>query len=138
MRFLRTVLLIALITSSYVAAKPSEAPSEWPVGSIWRITISDGAKIQVVTVRVDAKEASSCMSGDWRRLKRIAGSYKGVSEPAYMLSKGHLRILLASDICDAYDQLDGVVKNGHFSGRHSSFGFGGGKDLGRAIAVRVK
>jgi hypothetical protein len=109
-------------------------------GTTWRITINDGPTHpqQTVTVRVQDDKARSCMSGDWKRLERVSGSYDGLSEPAYTLSGNHLTILLASDICDGYDQLDGKLEHGRFSARHSVFGIQGGDDLGQAVAVQVR
>jgi hypothetical protein len=78
------------------------------------------------------------MAGDWKRLKRISGDYDRLSEPAYLLSDNQLTILLSSDVCDAYDQLDGTVANGTYTANHSAYGLGSAADLGTARGVRVK
>ena len=139
MQILRAICISAILASVPTSADSAPSPGEWVVGSKWRITISDDGKPeQTVTVRVEADRAKSCLGGDWKLLKRVSGNYSGLSEPAYMLSDDRVQILLASDICDRYDHLDGSVKDGRFSGSHSLFGIEGGIPLGKATAVRVK
>jgi len=128
--------------SVHAAAPPSTpAPSgTWAPGTRWRVTITDGPRrpVQFVTFRVDSDAAHSCMGGDWKRLRRVDGYYDNLSEPAWRIEGNHLIILLASDICDNYDQLDGSIAQGRFSARHSAFGIEGGEELGTAVAVPVK
>jgi hypothetical protein len=134
----RASLVAMLLGASACATHPSPGPG-WAVGSRWRFTITgpEGHAPQVVTFVVTAEKANACMGGDWRRLRRLSGSYERLSEPAYSLEGDHLDVLLASDICDAYRQLDGHVEGGRFSGRHASLGLGGTTDLGTATAVRL-
>lgn len=114
--------------------------TNWDVGSEWKFVIRQGltGTPQTVVLRVAEGKADSCLSGDWKRLELVSGSYEGMSEPAYMTSGGRMEVLLRSDICDSYDHLEGTVGNGLYVARHSVFGLGSGKNLGSAYAIRTK
>ena len=113
---------------------------EWSDGSVWRFTIDDGEDrpVQVVSLRVATDEANSCLGGDWKRLEVVDGAYDGLSEPAYEIEGTRLTVLLSSNICDNYDQLQGTVEGGLYRARHSAFGLGSGRTLGTGVAVRVE
>jgi hypothetical protein len=134
----RGVLLALFLAAPALAAAPPAAPSPWTVGSKWRFTIIDGKRTRQVTFVVETGKAASCLGGDWQKLRMVGGSYPGVSEPAWRLEGGtHLVVLLASDICDRYDQVEGQLSSARFHGRHSMFGIEGSDDLGVASAVRL-
>lgn len=133
------MIAAALLSGSASAHAPALSGS-WTPGTRWQVTIHDAPEhpVQIVTLRVESFAAHSCLGGEWKRLTRVQGYYDGLSEPAYMISGNHLTILLASDICDAYDQLEGTLESGRFSGRHSFFGIEGSQDVGSAVAVPVR
>lgn len=132
-------MIIRALALSAILLGSTQATPDWTVGSKWRITVQDDAQKapQVLTVRVLADRANSCLGGDWKRLELVSGSYKGLSEPAYTIDGDHLVILLRSNVCDSYDQLDGTLKNGKYTARHSQFGWTS-RDIGVASARPVK
>jgi len=133
-------VLIAIALLSGCASVKSPTPSgSWLPGTRWNIRIDDrpNGALQDLTLQVTSDKADSCLGGDWRRLKRVAGSYKGLSEPAYSVEGDRVTILLVSDVCDGYDQLDGELKDGRYSARHSLFGWGS-KDIGVADGTQTR
>lgn len=138
MQKLRVVLVLALAVATS-SAQANRADSSWVVGSKWQFTIVDrpSNKPTRATFIVESDDADSCLAGEWKKLRMVGGSYKGVSEPAYVLEGNHLTVLLTSDICDSYDKVEGEIKSGQFLGRHSWFGIAGGKDVGNVTAIRV-
>jgi hypothetical protein len=131
--------LAALLSAGLVAAASPTLSGEWRPGTRWQLRIDDGHSKprQVVTLKVTTEKANSCLGGDWKRLQRVQGYYDNLSEPAYRIEGEHLTILLASDVCDRYDRLEGELKHGRFSARHSLFGIEGSDDLGSAEGVQV-
>jgi hypothetical protein len=133
----RLALLAAFLSAGVAGASPA---SPWTVGSSWKFTLVDtaaDAPVYVTFTVLDSK-AKSCMGGDWRQLKRIDGDYKGLSEPAWRIEGDHLVVLLASDVCDRYDQLDGEISEDGYMAEHSLVGLGGSDPLGQATADLVK
>ncbi len=111
-----------------LAAQPT--PSEWRVGAIWRfVTTAPPGKPQpaVITVRVTRDAAQSCSAdvdwkNDWRRLV-LLGS-KPPIQPIYQVEGRALQINVTGEICDVYDFIDGVLKDGQFEGRRTTSGLG--------------
>jgi len=118
-----------------IAATPADS---FAPGETWGFVITDtGRASKTATFVVETSQARSCLGGDWRRLRQLGGDYEGVSEPAWRVEGKHVWVLLASDVCDRYDQLEGVLAKGKFSGRHSLFGIEGSDDLGTFSATRA-
>jgi hypothetical protein len=111
-----------------LAAQPT--PAEWHQGSIWRfVTTAPAGKPQPppLTVRVTAEPAKSCSSwsswkNDWRKLVLAEGT--APLPPIYQIDGRALVISVAGEICDVYDDIEGVLTNGEFSGRRSTSGLG--------------
>ncbi len=111
-----------------LAAQPT--PPEWCVGAIWRfVTTAPLGKPQpaIITVRVTADPAQSCAlwsfwKNDWRKLGVIEG--KAPLPPIYQVEGRALVISVAGEICDVYDDIDGVLTGGEFKGRRSTSGLG--------------
>ena len=137
---IRQIALTAALLAGSASAHAPALSGSWSPGTRWQVTIQDAPDrpVQTVTLRVDSDGANSCLGGNWKRLTRVHGYYDGLSEPAYMISGNHLTILLASDICDAYDRLEGTLESGRFSGRHSFFGIHGSQYVGTAVAIQVR
>jgi len=135
-RFSRIALLAGFLATGIAAASPA---SGWAVGSKWKFTIVDTAADapRYVTFTVLDSKAKSCMGGDWRQLQRVDGEYDGLSEPAWRLEGDHLVVLLASDVCDRYDQLDGEIEDSTYMAEHALVGLGGSDALGQATATPV-
>lgn len=137
-------LLVSLILSLVAASTPAPARNpdsgNWEVGSVWRLTLTENAqkRSREITFEVESIPANSCLGGDWKKLKILTSNYAGVSEPAWSLRGNSVRVLIASDICDAYDQVQGSISNGRFGGPHTEFGIGGSIIIGTASAVRIK
>jgi hypothetical protein len=133
-------VLIGVLSCSSLVVASAALDGHWLPGTRWELSIDDGpAKPrQVVTLKVTTEKANSCLGGDWQRLQRVQGYYDNLSEPAYRIEGEHLTILLASDVCDRYDRLEGTLRDGRFSARHSLFGIGGSDDLGTAEGVQVR
>jgi len=138
-------MIVACVTVTAGAQAPERTNSipgsgDWEVGSVWRLTIVDAAERapREITFEVQSMAAHSCLGGDWKKLKVLKSNYKGVSEPAWSLEGNSVRVLIASDICDAYDNVSGILSKGSFSGSHSVFGIGGSTTLGTASAVRIR
>jgi hypothetical protein len=133
---------IAITSSAQAAERTTSVPvlESWEVGSVWRLTIVDVAEKapREITFEVESKTAHSCLAGDWKKLKILKSNYKGVSEPAWSLEGNSVSVLIASDICDGYDQVTGTISKGRFSGRHSQFGISGSTTIGTASAVRIR
>jgi hypothetical protein len=141
-RRLGSAIAVLLCASAAVAgaAPAAPPPPAWTVGSQWRFTITDLARKapQVVTLLVTKEKAHSCLGGEWLRLQRVGGAFDNLSEPAWMLRGNELTVLLASDVCDRYDRIEGKPVASGFSGPHTLYGIDGSDDLGTARAVRVK
>jgi hypothetical protein len=133
---------ISITASAKTAERTVSIPGSgiWEVGSVWHLTIVDVAEKapREITFEVESETARSCLAGDWKKLKILKSNYKGVSEPAWSLEGNSVSVLIASDICDGYDQVTGVVSKGRFSGRHSQFGISGSTTIGVASAVRIR
>jgi hypothetical protein len=111
-----------------LAAQPT--PPEWRVAAIWRfVTTPPRGKPQpaIITVRVTRDVAQSCAAhvnwkNDWRRLVRV--DTKAPLPPIYQVEGRALQISVAGEICDIYDDIDGVLTGAEFKGRRSTSGLG--------------
>ena len=111
-----------------LAAQPT--PPEWRVGAIWRfVTTAPPGKPQpaTVTVRVTHDAAQSCSAdvdwkNEWRKLVLVDS--KAPLQPIYQVEGRALQINVTGEICDAYDDIDGVLTGGEFKGRRSTSGLG--------------
>lgn len=139
-RMLKNITISLFCAAGIAGTASAHAPVSWEVGSVWRMTIKDTAEKspREITFEVESSPAKSCLSGDWKKLKVLTSSYRGVSEPAWSLKGRSVSVLITSDICDAYDEVSGKVSNGRFSGPHSQFGLGGSTAIGTVHAVRIK
>jgi hypothetical protein len=111
-----------------LAAQPT--PPEWRAGAVWRfVTTAPPGKPQppIITVRVTAQPAQSCSAAafwknDWRKLVLVEGS--APLPPIYQVEGRALQIGVAGEICDIYDDIDGLLTGGEFKGRRSTSGLG--------------
>ena len=111
-----------------LVAQPT--PPEWRVGAIWRfVTTAPPGKPQpaIITVRVTREVAQSCAAdvdwkNDWRKLVLVDS--KAPLPPIYQVERRALQINITGEICDAYDDIDGVLTGGEFRGRRSTSGLG--------------
>ena len=130
----------AILAFLLLAPTASTPVQEWSVGSTWRFTLVDTDKDRPVqlTFLVSAAPAHSCQGGDWKQLELVGGKYANLSAPAWMIVDGELKVLLASDICDAYDEIGGKLSGRSFVGQHYLFGLGGSDPLGKATAIKLR
>jgi hypothetical protein len=105
-------------------------PAEWRAGMVWRFVTTPPRgkpKPADIIVRVTEERAQSCAAdvnwkNDWRRLVRFEG--KAPLPPIYQVEGRALQIGVAGEICDAYDDIDGVLTGGEFEGRRTTSGLG--------------
>jgi hypothetical protein len=111
-----------------LAAQPT--PPEWRSGAVWRfVTTAPSGKPPppIITVRVTADPAQSCAlwsswKNDWRKLVVIEG--KAPLPPIYQIEGRALVIGVAGEICDVFDDIEGVLTGGEFKGRRTTSGLG--------------
>jgi hypothetical protein len=114
-----------------LAAEPT--PASWHPGAVWDFVVYDGrGKVEKqLRFQVTGDSASTCLSGEWKRLVPVGGAASATSDPAYLLEGRNLLILLSTGLCDGYDELKGELSGLSFEGRHVSSGLLGGTDHGK-------
>jgi hypothetical protein len=124
-----------------LAAQPT--PSEWRAGAVWRfVTTAPPGKPQppIITVRVTAEPAQSCSAevfwkNDWRKLVLVGD--KAPLPPIYQVEGRALQIGVAGEICDMYDDINGVLTEGEFKGRRSTSGLGASTEFIGTVAGSI-
>ena len=131
------------LPSSKQEAKSAKSLKGWKPGDIWSIILLDreGNIVRSLVIRITEEPATSCMGGEWKRLKVLADSpapdlaYKG--QPAYEITQRELNIDLSIDVCDGYYPLHGQLTPLGIQGTHGTLGLAGGNTLGKFYGVPV-
>jgi hypothetical protein len=89
---------------------------------------------------VTAERAESCSAeafwkNDWRKLVLVEGT--APLPPIYQVEGRALQIGVAGEICDIYDDIDGVLTGGEFKGRRSTSGLGAPTEFIGTVAGSV-
>lgn len=103
----------------------------------WTLAIEDKAHHVVATLVVafTNDRASSCMSGDWKRVSVTSKTTKDpnfypISDPLSFTLKDNRLTIGRNEVCDAYIWLEGNIKDESARGEYFSLGLGGSSPLG--------
>jgi len=116
-----------------LSAQPT--PASWGANSNWVFDLYDakGRPDGSISFRVTDETADTCLGGDWKRLVVLQESNSSTRNPAYSIQGRNLQILLSTELCDAYDQLLGVLDERGFVGKHEFSHLLGGEEFGRVV-----
>lgn len=120
--------LLFLFTTSASAQVSDELLGNWTL----QVENPQHKVVTTLTIQFIEDEAQSCLGGNWKKV--VVNSYK-TSDPEFFpvnesLSyelKGNKLSIGRNEICDAYLQLSGELKDSSMVGEYISFGWGSRK-----------
>lgn len=82
-----------------------------------------GQQVRVLELALTNQKGSSCLGGEWKRVRVVSDPDKYTKAPVYLLTNGKLEVLLINGLCDSYDSYIGETSNGVFAGEHVQYGW---------------
>ena len=135
---------VAQASCAETQSQHEPAPSQWHVGSTWAISVFGSANQLVgsMVVRLTGKMARSCIVGDWRQIEILKRQFTHneslATRPLSYSIVGNTLTLGATEVCDGYVFLHGVVTDSGTTGDYGTLGLKGFTRLGSFTAVAVK
>ena len=125
--FTLTSLLFLLVASANAQA-PEKLLGSWTL----EVETPQHKVVTTLIIHFTEDKAQSCLGGDWKRV--VVDSYETsdpiffpVNEPLSFELDGNKLSIGRNEICDAYLQLSGEIKDSTMIGEYIAFGWGNRK-----------
>jgi len=120
-------------TAAFDRRSAEPTPAAWHTGAIWDFVLYRGRwkRDDALSFQLTDEPADTCIGGEWKQLRVISDPSQSTRSPAYLVEGRNLSILLSTGVCDAYNQLNGVLDARGFLGKHEASGLMHGALHGR-------